>query len=141
MSAHESIKAISIKENFLLITKVISVCYFWKITLSIKLQKNCLLLSSLLLFETLVSVTSLSVGESGESVIIVPVKGESVNSLRKSFKSTISAIFCSSISMELSSLISCFTIFAFVVKSCSVTGFISTLFVSFLSFLSYLFLS
>ena len=34
LSALESTKAISVKENSLLITKVIYVCHFWKITLS-----------------------------------------------------------------------------------------------------------
>ena len=103
MLAPESIKAISVKENSLLITKVISICHFWKITLSIKLKKFYLLPSS---FSN---------------------KGGSIMGLENSFKFIIFAIFCSSISMELSSLISCFTIFAYVVKSCSVTGFISTL--------------
>ena len=118
MLAPEYIKAISVKENSLLITKVIYVCHFWKITLSIKLKKFCLLPSS---FSN---------------------KGGSIMGLENSFIFIISAIFCSSISMELSSLISCFTIFAFVVKSCSVTGFISTLFVYFcLFFLIFSFLS
>ena len=121
MSAPESIKAISVKENFLLITRVISICYFWKITLSIKLKKFCLLWSSFY------------------------NEGGSIIGLENSFKFIIFAIFCSSISMELSSLISlisCFIIFASVIKSCRVTGFTSTpsyfFFVfSFLSFLPF----
>ena len=69
-------------------------------------------------------------------------KGGSIMGLESSFKFIIFAIFCSSISAELSSLISYFTIFASVIKSCSVTGFISMpicfFFVfSFLSFLHF----
>ena len=45
MSASDSIKANFVKENSLLITKVILLCHFWKITLSIKLKKFYLLLS------------------------------------------------------------------------------------------------
>ena len=137
--------SIFVKENSLLITKVIFVCHFWKITLSIKLKKFYLPLSILLLFETLISVTSLSVGGSWEFAIIMPVTVESVNGLGKSFKFTISSIFFLFIFVELSSLISLisyFTIFASVIKSCRVTGFISTssyfFFVfSFLSFLPF----
>ena len=125
MSAAESI---SIKENSLLITKIISVCHFWKITLSIKLKKFCLLPSSsnsLLLFKTSISVTSLSMG------------------LANSFKFIISAIFCLFMSVEFSSLISYFTIFAPAIKFCRATSFISTsscfIFIFIFSFLSFSF--
>ena len=104
MLVPESIKATSVKENSLLITKAISVCHFWKITLSIKLKKFYLLLSK----------TSFS------------KEGGFIMGLESSFKFIIYAIFCSFMSVELSSLISCFTIFTFVIKSCRVTGFIST---------------
>ena len=122
MLAPKSIKAISIKENSLLITKVIFVCYFWKITLSIKLKKFCLLPSS--------SSNFLSVG------------------LENSFKFINSAIFHSFMSVEFSSLISLisfFTIFASVIKSCRFTGFylctILFYFHFFLFFLVFFFLS
>ena len=65
LSTPESINATSVKENSLLIIKIIYVSLFWKITLSIILKKFYLLLSSSLLFETLISITSLSVGGSG----------------------------------------------------------------------------
>ena len=77
----ESIKATSVKENFLLITKVISVCYFCKMTLSIKLKEFYLLLSILSLFETLISVASSSIGGSGGFVSIMSITGESINGL------------------------------------------------------------
>ena len=67
----EFVKATSTKENSLLI---IFVSLFWKITLLINLKELCLLLSILLLFETLISVTYLSVGGSGESAIIMPLQ-------------------------------------------------------------------
>ena len=94
LSTPESINATSVKENSLLIIKIIYVSLFWKITLSIKLKEFYLLLSILLLFETLISVSSLSIGRSGGSIIIMPVTGESTNGLEKSLKFTISAIFC-----------------------------------------------
>ena len=63
--------------------------------------------------------------------------------LENSFKFIIYALFCSSMSVELSSLISCFTIFASVIKSCRVTGFIFTpsCFFFVFSFLSFPFLA
>ena len=78
MSAPDSIKAIYVKENSLLITKLIFVCHFWKITLSIKLKKFCLLFS---FFETSFSN-----------------EGGSIMGLENSFKFILSAIFCSSMS-------------------------------------------
>ena len=84
-------------------------------------------MSILLLFESLISVT-----------------GEFVRGLGKSLKFTISAIFCSSIFVELSSLISFtsyFTNFTSVIKSCMVTSFMPILscFTFFLSILTFSF--
>ena len=58
LSTPESVNTIFVKENSLLIIKIIYVSL-------IKLKELCLLLSILLLFETLISVTFILVGGSG----------------------------------------------------------------------------
>ena len=95
-------------------------------------------MSILPLFESLISVPSLSVGGSGGFVIIMFVAGEFVKGLGKSLKFTISAIFCSSMFVELSSLIYFISCFTSVIKSCMVIGFMSILscFIFVLSFLT-----
>ena len=69
------------------------------------------------------------------------MKGGSIMGLESSFKFIISAILCSFMYVELSSLISYFTIFTSVIKSCKVTGFmsISSCFIFVFSFLSFSF--